>query len=190
MKDDVLQIVKNTEDYALSLLARSVVDLTFSEMMKPYAHPTAFVLVIQSLEIFLKSRLFSNDPSLVFVPGEEIDFLSSHTISIHECLNKSRNELRLEKYLKKVKNLISTRNNFVHFGVKVYDVNTDKEIIDFIVSDYLLMLYNEYPESYKTLKKYLFDWDECVFENYFFERVNGLGITIPDYLKKDFKFHE
>lgn len=53
-------------EFGCYTLGRAIVDVTFSEMMKPYAHASAVTLAAHAAEIIVKSRIATEHPLLIF----------------------------------------------------------------------------------------------------------------------------
>jgi len=66
MHPDTRNIAGSMKDFGLHILGRAIVDATFNEMMKPFAHPLAIVHAAHGAEIVLKARIAQEHPLLIF----------------------------------------------------------------------------------------------------------------------------
>jgi len=63
---DTRDVAKHMKEFGLSLLGRSIKDVTFSEMLNPYVHAMAVVTCAQAAEIIIKARIVEEHPLLIF----------------------------------------------------------------------------------------------------------------------------
>lgn len=66
MHPDTKKVAAHMKEFGLSLLGRSIKDVTFSEMLSPYAHAMAVVTCAQAAEIIIKARISEEHPLLIF----------------------------------------------------------------------------------------------------------------------------
>jgi hypothetical protein len=66
MHPDTKQVAHHMREFGLSILGRAIYDATFSENMRPFAHPLAVVHAAHGAEIVLKARIAEEHPLLIF----------------------------------------------------------------------------------------------------------------------------
>lgn len=69
---DKFKIASQMRDFGLSMVAKGVVNATFSEAGEPYSHAMGLVQVANGFEILIKSKIVEEHPLLVFnkIPKE------------------------------------------------------------------------------------------------------------------------
>ena len=69
---DKIKIASQMRDFGLSMVAKGVVNATFSEHGEPYSHAMGLVQVANGFEILIKSKIVEEHPLLVFskIPKE------------------------------------------------------------------------------------------------------------------------
>src|ERR1700730_15763732 len=66
MHPDTRKIATHMKDFGLALLGRSIKDVTFAEMLNPYAHAMGVVTCAHAAEIIIKARISEEHPLLIF----------------------------------------------------------------------------------------------------------------------------
>jgi hypothetical protein len=66
MHPDTKQVADHLREFGMAVLGRAVYDLTFSEMMRPYAHLIAVGQAAQGAELTIKARIAQEHPLLLF----------------------------------------------------------------------------------------------------------------------------
>jgi hypothetical protein len=176
------------KDYAMSMLARSVYDVTFSEYGKPYAHDMAISQMVSSLELLIKSKLIETDPFCIF--NENITSIDWNDENI--LLNlKTKAYMELPKILKDklsiivdesiYKELGMKRNRAIHLGNLTIENKTEyvlKSVFEFILP--LIMSMEIEIEPFFI---FLGEWDEVLFDGYLLEQIELFKINVPKNLK-------
>ncbi len=128
-------------DFGLHLLARGILDVTFAEIMYPYAHAMAVVRVAQGAELTIKAAIAEEHPFLIFtkLPPTPKGGENAKLLSLDDLLSDPRartlawNELpdrlwamRGYAFDKDERKLYDDfgrlRNNLVHMGHKQGDL--------------------------------------------------------------------
>jgi len=186
MHPDTRNIAGYMKDFGLHILGRAVADATFSETMKPFAHPLAVVHAAHGAEIILKARIAQEHPLLVFenLPKSGI---TAGDLTIAELLNHGRT-IRYEDLpeslwattghrLAKSKEFLEfgrLRNQIMHFAVpdaKLAEATLRFcfEVIEPVVQDF-------WKES---LVGYAEEWDDVIHsDGYLSEQLARLGIEL------------
>lgn len=168
-------------------MGRAIVDATFNERLKPFAHPLAIVHAAHGAEIVLKARIAQEHPLLVF---ENLPKSASTAgnLTIIELLDQGRT-IRYEDLpetlwattgyrLSKAKEFLEfrrLRNQIMHFAVP------DGELADATLRFCFEVIEPLAQEFWKeSLVDYAEAWDDAIHsDGYLRERLIGLGIKLP-----------
>ena len=66
MHPDTRQVAEHLRDFGMAVLGRAAYDLTFSELMRPFAHLMAVGQAAQGAELVIKARVAQEHPLLLF----------------------------------------------------------------------------------------------------------------------------
>lgn len=187
MHPDTRNIAGYMKEFGLHILGRAIIDSTFSEITKPFAHPLAVVHAAHGTEIILKARIAQEHPLLIFenlpksgsTPGD---------LTITELLNQGRT-IRYEDLpemlwattghrLAKTKEFLEfgrLRNQIMHFAVP------DGELADATLRfcfEVIEPVVQEFWEE--SLVGYAAEWDDAIHsDGYLSDRLAALGIKLP-----------
>lgn len=179
-------------EFGLSVIGRAVVDATFAEMLKPFAHALAVIHAAHGAEILLKARIAEEHPLLIFrkLPGQRT---TEGRLTIKELFEHGRtleyDDLpqtlwactgyrirRLEKYIE----LGRIRNMIVHFAVP--DIEHSDEVLTFCATVIEPMAQDFWQTSALESAG---DWDPAIIsDGYLQEQLLRLGIPVPPYLQR------
>lgn len=66
MHPDTRKIAAHMKEFGLALLGRSIKEVTFAQMLNPYAHAMGVVSCAHGAEIIIKARIAEEHPLLIF----------------------------------------------------------------------------------------------------------------------------
>jgi hypothetical protein len=159
-------------EFGLSVIGRAVVDATFAEMLKPFAHALAVIHAAQGADILLKARIAEEHPLLIFrkLPGQRS---TDGPLTIKQLFEYGRtleyDELpqtlwactgypmrHLDKYLE----VGRIRNMIVHFAVP--EIEHSDEVLTFCASVIEPMVHDFWQCS---ALEFAGDWDPAISGN-------------------------
>jgi hypothetical protein len=187
MHPDTRDVALHMREFGLSLIGRAVVDATFAEMLKPFAHPLAVVHAAHGAEILLKARIAEEHPLLIFrkLPGQRT---TEGALTIKELFEHGRtleyDELPealwactgyrmpdLDSYLR----FGRLRNKIVHFGVP--DIEHSAEVLNFCARVIEPIAHDFWQCS--ALEQAA-EWDPAIIsDGYLQEQLLRLGLPLP-----------
>ena len=183
MDESMVAISEHMRDFGLSLLARGVVDATFSEYGNPSAHAISVAICSQAAEILIKARIAQEHPLLIFSKLPKLKNISDRNLELQDLFEHGRtlmySELpdllwattgyrvaNLERYI----SYGSLRNCVVHFGIP--NSNLSEETYHFAFEVMEPMIY-EFWEEY--ILNYIPYFDQPV--EYVVEKLERLNIA-------------
>lgn len=195
MTDENNKLISNhIKDYAMSMLARSVCDVVFSETSKPFAHDMAISQITSSLELLIKSKLIEIDPLCIFKRNftlanwsDEETLLSSKTKSYMELPDILKDKLSIVVNESIYNELGMKRNRAIHLGNLTTENQTEyvlKSVFEFILP--LIMSIGIEIESFFL---FLREWDEVIFEGYLLEQIELHKIKVPKNLNNKIEYY-
>jgi hypothetical protein len=187
MHPDTREIAQHMREFGFGIIGRAVVDATFAEMLKPFAHALAVIHAAHGAEILIKARIAEEHPLLIFrrLPSQRT---TAEQLSIKELFEHGRTleyeELPealwattgyrmplLEEYVR----FGRLRNMIVHFAVP--NLAHSDEVLKFcarIVEPMTRHFWNCSALAQAS------DWDpEIIEEGYLQEQLIRIGITLP-----------
>ena len=188
MHSETSQVAEHMHEFGCCTLGRAVVDVVFSEMMKPYAHASAVTLAAHAAEVIVKARIVQEHPLLVFdtLPKSTT---TSDMLSVRELFEygKTINYSDLPERLwastgyrmkdtKKFLDFGRLRNTIMHFAVPKRDTATETlrfafEVIEPMLQDFWDDSVIPYAEM----------WDDVVAsEGYLKEQLDLHNIAITE----------
>ena len=181
-------VSNHIKDYAMSMLARSVCDVTFSEISKPYVHDMAISQIVSSLELLIKSKLIEIDPLCIFNENitlidwnEENNLLNLKTKSYMELPKILKDKLSIVVNESIYKELGLKRNRAIHLGNLTTENQTEYVLKS--VFEFILPLSISIGIDIEPFFLFLQEWDEVLFEGYLLEQIELFKINVPKNLK-------
>ena len=90
MDQSMLAISEHMRDFGLSLLARGVVDATFSEYYNPSAHAISVAICSQAAEILIKARIAQEHPLLIFSKLPKLKNINDRNLELQDLFEHGR----------------------------------------------------------------------------------------------------
>lgn len=187
---EVDQISNHITEYSLNILSRSIIDASFSEYPNGFSHSMALVWAIQMLELFIKSKIFKKDKTLIF-KNNNIDFFDTKTINIYKAIRLFKELFNIKIDEKEVEKIINKRNQLVHFWINDHDYSENSKIVLKFIFEIIMPILEE---NYKNDLEYVFDWlyhrDEYIFWNddWFIELLESYEIKFSKLIRKKFTY--
>lgn len=192
MHPDTRNVADHLRKFGMAVLGRAAYDLTFSEMMRPYAHLMAVSTAAQGAELVLKARIAQEHPLLLFstLPksAHAEDQLTiqelyeyGRTIQYHELpevlwATTGIRIMRIEQFQEFGK----LRNASVHFAVPE-DEDWHTTTLKFLF-EVMEPLVNRFWND--SMIPYAADWDEYVWEDALRGQLEQCEIEITPGLEK------
>jgi len=181
---DKFKIASQMRDFGLSMVAKGVVNATFSEYGEPYSHAMGLVQVANGFEILIKSKIVEEHPLLVFtkIPKEanlldgniKMEDLIEHgqTIMYSELPDRlwATTGYKIEP-IELYNKFGRIRNQIIHFAIPAISLSDFTLEFTFKIIEKAI---NSWWDT--TILEYAPDYDEVVLE-YIFERLDDLELT-------------
>src|SRR5205085_10512721 len=91
MKPDLkLELTEHMKDFGLHMIARGIVNATFTEQLNPYAHAMSIVHVAHGTEIIFKARITEEHPLLIFSKVPKSSQLVNDSLAILDLLEEGQ----------------------------------------------------------------------------------------------------
>jgi hypothetical protein len=172
-------------DFGLHMVAKGVINATFSEYGSPYSHAMGLVHVANGFEILIKAKIVEEHPLLVFnkIPKEtnivdgniKFEDLLEHgqTIMYSELPDRlwATTGYKIEP-IKLYNDFGKIRNQIIHFAVP--EISLSDLTFDFTFQ-IIEKAVNEWWDT--TILEYAIEYDDAYFE-YIFEQLEESGIHI------------
>jgi hypothetical protein len=189
---DKLKMATQMRDFGLSMVAKGVVNATFSELGDPYAHAMGVVHVVNGFEILIKAKIVEEHPLLIFTKIPNDSHIKDGDIKINDLLEYGQTIMYSElpdrlwattgykiTDLDLYKKFGKIRNQIIHFSVP-------HEPLDELTLKYAYTVVetavNEWWDT--TIVEYALDYDEAYCEH-IFEVLDDLKIKINYRLDKN-----
>lgn len=130
MNPDAKLISQHMKEFGLSLLGRALVDVTFSEMLYPFAHAMGVTRCAHAAEIIIKARIAEEHPLLIFTKLPKPPTQPSRQLSLKKLLAEGETVPYHQlphvlwattgyhiPHLEQFKKFGSLRNTITHFAV-------------------------------------------------------------------------
>lgn len=182
---DKYKIASQMRDFGLSMVAKGVVNATYSEAGEPYSHAMGLVQVANGFEILIKSKIVEEHPLLVFnkIPKEanlvdrniKMEDLIEHgqTIMYSELLDRlqATTGYKIEP-IELYNKFGRVRNQIIHFAIP------DTSLSD-LTLEYTFKIIEKAINNWwdTTILDYAQDYDDQILEN-IFERLEDLELTL------------
>lgn len=180
------------KSFGYNIIGRAVYDVTFSEMMRPFAHALAVVHAAHGAEILVKARIAEEHPLLIF-PKLPTPSSTDSQLTVEELLEyaKSVEYSELPNLLwattgYRIKDPSAflrfgkLRNQITHFAIPNKELS--EETLRFIVTVLDPMLCEFWN---KSAIPYASQWDEVtISEGYLEQKLNHLNIPISPTLRR------
>ena len=190
-ESDVLKLIRHMRELGLMTLGRAACEVTFSEMMRPYAHALAVGIAAHGAEIVLKSRIAEKDPLAIFKTIPKTSAMAGQP-AIEELLEYGRTiqysdiprvmlttvgiEMkRVEQYLQ----FGRLRYRVLHLGAPDADYSAATHKFIFEVMEPLV---NEFWNE--SIVPYVGEYDEtAISDGYLTEVLNNCGVKVSEGLQ-------
>jgi hypothetical protein len=180
---DKFKIASQMRDFGLSMVAKGVVNATYSEAGEPYSHAMGLVQVANGFEILIKSKIVEEHPLLVFtkIPKEanlldgniKMEDLIEHgqTIMFSELPDRlwATTGYKIES-LELYHKFGRIRNQIIHFAVP--NISLSDFTLEFTFKTIEKAINNWWNT---TILEYTLDYDEVILET-IFERLEELRL--------------
>jgi len=133
---DKQRIANQMKLFGASMVARGLVNSTFSEYGNPYSHPMGLVQVANGFEILIKARIVEEHPLLIFSKIPKDNHISDGNIKFEDLLEHGQTIMYSElpdrlwattgykfESIKLFKDFGKIRNQIIHFAVPNKDLN-------------------------------------------------------------------
>lgn len=181
MNQSMSEISEHMREFGLFLLARGVLDATFSEQYNPYAHAVSVAICSQAAEILIKARIAQEHPLLIFSKLPKPDAITGRDLEIQDLFEYGRTLMFGElpallwattgyrmTNLDRYNAYGSLRNCVVHFGIP--NKNLSEETYRFAFEVMEPMIYDFWEER---ILNYVADFaQEAEFVEEQLERLN------------------
>lgn len=162
---------------SFSLLAKSITYATFSEMMNPGGHDQALAMIVQSLEIFMKAKLYNKNKDIIFLKKND-----KKTVNIRMLPKMFEDELGIKIDSSAFIEAVDERNKIVHQGLVISNPGM---VLQLAFNVFIPVLEKYYKDELDSLLNYYF-YDDAIFEGYVLEQLDAHGIFYSDYIKEVF----
>lgn len=193
MKEEIkTELIAHMKDFGLHMLAKGLVNATFSEILNPYSHAMAIVHIGHGTELLIKARIAEEHPLLIFSTIPKSTTSIDTKLGILDLLDKGQSIMYSELPERlwattgyKIKNINlfndfgKVRNQIVHLAVPSVDLSDlalkfGYGLIETMVNDW----WDE------TLLEYAINYDDAYLE-YVFEQLDRLKIESKYELDED-----
>jgi hypothetical protein len=183
------KVSKNMQNIGLSMLARSVCDVTFSQHTKPFSHLIAVPQIVNALEIIIKSKLIEIDPFCIFEDSPRLTKLDWEDSEVLLVLKTKRfidlpklvkEKLSINIDIEKYTELGKKRNMVTHIGLPVGE-DLDYFVLE-NVFNFILPCLTSIAIDVDSFYDFLYEWDDVIFDGYLNEKLMEYNISIPEQL--------
>lgn len=180
---DKHKIASQMRDFGLSMVAKGVVNATFSEAGVPYSHAMGLVQVANGFEILIKSKIVEEHPLLVFNKVPKETNLSDGNIKMEDLLEHGQTIMYSElpdrlwattgykiHPIELYNKFGRVRNQIIHFAIPEISLS------DFTL-EYAFKIIEKAVNSWwnTTILDYAQEHDESILEH-IFERIGKLNL--------------
>lgn len=182
---DKYKIASQMRDFGLSMVAKGVVNATYSEAGEPYSHAMGLVQVANGFEILIKSKIVEEHPLLVFNKVPKEANLSDGNIKMEDLLEHGQTIMYSElpdrlwattgykiQPIELYNKFGRVRNQIIHFAIPEISLS------DFTL-EYVFKIIEKAVNSWwdTTILDYAQEYDEVILEN-IFERIEELNLQL------------
>ena len=192
MKDEIkLELANHMKDLGLHMIAKGLVNATFSEMLNPYNHAISIVHIAHGTELLIKSRIAYEHPLLIFSNIPKSTTSTDTKLGIVDLLNKGQTIMFSELPERlwattgyKVPNIDlynefgKIRNQIVHLGIPDIELSEAALSFGFTIIEKMV---NDWWDD--TLFNYTTQYDDDCLQ-YIFEQTDRLNIELKYELKE------
>ena len=127
---DKVNMANQMRDFGLAMIARGLVNVTFSEQGSPYAHATGIAHIANGFEIIIKSKIVEEHPLLVFEQIPKQSKIADGNLKLEDLIEHGKTIMYSElperlwavtgykiKKLDFYNEFGRTRNKIIHFSV-------------------------------------------------------------------------
>ncbi|QQX76853.1 MULTISPECIES: hypothetical protein [Aequorivita] len=180
---DKSRIASQMRDFGLSMVAKGVVNATFSEMGEPYSHAMGLVQVANGFEILIKSKIVEEHPLLVFTKIPKEANLVDGNIKMEDLLEHGQTIMYSElpdrlwattgykiESLDLYNKFGRIRNQIIHFAIPQISLAN-------LTLEYTFKIIEKAINTWwdVTILDYAQEYDDVILE-YIFERIEDLGL--------------
>jgi|ERR1041384_2999777 hypothetical protein len=183
MDQSLATIYEHMKDFGLYLLAKGVVDATFSAFENPYSSAVSVPICSQAAEILIKARIAQEHPLLIFSKLPRLSTTDDRNMELQDLFEHGRTLMYSElpdllwaatgyrmSNLERYNSYGSLRNCIVHFSVPERDLSEETYRFAFEVMQPML---NDFWQE--NILEYIPDFDQPV--EYVEEALDRLNIT-------------
>jgi hypothetical protein len=181
---DKYKIASQMRDFGLSMVAKGVVNATYSEAGEPYSHAMGLVQVANGFEILIKSKIVEEHPLLVFNKIPKEANLADGNIKMEDLIEHGQTIMYSELpdrlwattgYKIEPMDLYNkfgrVRNQIIHFAIPATSLSDLTLVYTFKIIENAI---NNWWDV--TILDYAQDYDDVILEN-IFERLEDIGLT-------------
>lgn len=189
---DKQKMANQMKDFGLSMVAKGIVNATFSEQGSPYSHAMGLVHVTNGFEILIKAKIVEEHPLLVFNKIPKETHITDGVLKFEDLLEHGQTIMYSElperlwaatgykiEPIKLYNDFGKIRNQIIHFAVPKIKLDDITLLFTFKIIEKAI---NEWWDV--TILEYAEEYDED-FTKYVFEQLDRLNIKINYKLDKD-----
>jgi len=182
---DKYKIASQMRDFGLSMVAKGIVNATYSETGEPYSHAMGLVQVANGFEILIKSKIVEEHPLLVFIKVPKETNLSDGNIKMVDLLEHGQTIMYSElperlwattgykiQPIELYNKFGRVRNQIIHFAIPEISLSDFTLEFSFKIIEKAVNFWWD-----TTILEYAQEYDELIFENVF-ERLEELNLQI------------
>jgi len=181
---DKFKMASQMRDFGLSMVAKGVINATFSEAGVPYSHAMGLVHVANGFEILIKSKIVEEHPLLVFTKIPKEANLADGNIKMEDLIEHGQTIMYSElpdrlwaatgykiEPIDLYNKFGRVRNQIIHFAVPA-DTSLSDLTLEFTFKIIEKAINNWWDT---TILDYAPDYDDAILE-YIFERLDDLEL--------------
>ena len=193
---DKHRMASQMRDFGLAMVAKGVVNATYSEHGIPYSHAMGLVHVANGLEVLIKSKIVEEHPLLVFNKIPKEANLSDGNIKMEDLLEHGQTIMYSElpdrlwattgykiEPLELYNKFGRIRNQIIHFAVPEISLSDLTLEFTFKIIEKAL---NSWWDI--TIFEYIQEYDDVILE-YIFERLEELNLETNYKVDEDSNLH-
>jgi len=182
---DKYKIASQMRDFGLSMVAKGVVNATYSEAGEPYSHAMGLVQVANGFEILIKSKIVEEHPLLIFNKVPKEANLSDGNIKMEDLLEHGQTIMYSElpdrlwattgykiQPIELYNKFGRVRNQIIHFAIP--EISLSDFTLEFVFK-IIEKAVNSWWDT--TILDYAQEYDEVILEN-IFERIEELNLQL------------
>jgi hypothetical protein len=88
--NELSELSKHMRAFGMAMLGRAVIDSTFAEIERPFAHPLAVNICAHAAEILLKARIAQEHPLLIFSKLPNMEEQPGSSVDLEDLIYRGR----------------------------------------------------------------------------------------------------